>query len=168
MLDLNTSRCRLLPVSSVDVPNLARLYADPAARRYLGGALPSQEAEAAALRFVVDPARETFTIRLKKRNEFVGFVSLSPHCDEPSTEISYMIDPSFWRSGLAREAAAAVLTHAFDRLGLIEIIAETQAANTASRRLLERLGMTYIRSLHRFGSEQVLYIRTRNDEAHRI
>ena len=40
---------------------------------------------------------------------------------------------------------------------LPQVIAETQEANAASRRLLERLGMTQRASLHRFGHMQVIY-----------
>ncbi len=38
------------------------------------------------------------------------------------------------------------------------LVAETRVANVASCRLLERLGMTRVRTLQRFGVEQTLYV----------
>lgn len=72
--------------------------------------------------------------------------------------MSYMFSPAYWHQGLAMECATAVLDLAFDEMGHEEIIAETQKGNAASRRLLERLGMTPWKSLRRFGERQELYI----------
>lgn len=51
----------------------------------------------------------------------------------------------------------AVVDYALDDLGLHRIIAETQSANTASCRLLERIGMHRVKTLQRFGAEQIIY-----------
>ncbi len=40
------------------------------------------------------------------------------------------------------EAARAVLDHAFNELGFADVVAATDPPNTASIRVLERLGMT--------------------------
>jgi ribosomal-protein-alanine N-acetyltransferase len=42
-------------------------------------------------------------------------------------------------------------------LALPRVLAETQAANHRSRRLLERLGMTATRTAVRFGARQIIY-----------
>jgi len=44
--------------------------------------------------------------------------------------------------GLTTEVARAVVDHGFERLGLETITARADARNTASRRLMEKLGMT--------------------------
>ncbi|MCB0976161.1 MAG: GNAT family N-acetyltransferase [Acidimicrobiales bacterium] len=45
--------------------------------------------------------------------------------------------------GYATEAAKAVLADGFDRLRLGEIVSFTWEGNTASRRVMEKLGMTH-------------------------
>ena len=47
-----------------------------------------------------------------------------------------------WGKGYASEAASAVVAHGFGPLGLEEIVAFTVQANTRSRRVMERVGMT--------------------------
>ena len=158
MTELVTPRCRLSPATPSDVPLIAALYAEPAVRRYLGGAQPADQAARSAHRIVADGARRLFAARLKLKGYMIGVVALGPHHDGQFIELSYMFDPAYWRLGLATECAAAVLAHAFDALAHDTIVAETRTENTASRRLLERLGMSRLKSLRRFGEKQDLYI----------
>ncbi|MDD9369291.1 MAG: GNAT family N-acetyltransferase, partial [Acidimicrobiales bacterium] len=51
-----------------------------------------------------------------------------------------------WGKGLASEASRALLGHAFDTVGQRRVIAQTMAANTGSRRVMEAIGMRYVRT----------------------
>jgi RimJ/RimL family protein N-acetyltransferase len=71
-------------------------------------------------------------------------------------ELGWVIDPSYAGRGLATEAARALLRICFEELGLRRVTANCFAANTASWRLMEKLGMrrelhTVRESLHRSG-----------------
>ncbi len=55
-------------------------------------------------------------------------------------EIGYMLSPDHWRKGIMSEAVEAVVQCGFGQLGFHSIEAVTDPANTASNRLLERLG----------------------------
>ncbi|MFD9815675.1 GNAT family N-acetyltransferase [Streptomyces sp. NPDC059080] len=55
--------------------------------------------------------------------------------------IGYVFHPAHHGHGYATEASRALLALGFDHLGLHRIQAELDARNTASARLLERLGM---------------------------
>ena len=57
-------------------------------------------------------------------------------------ELGYVLGRAHWGQGLMFEALSALLTQAFGRLGLRRIEAEVDPANTASARLLDRLGFT--------------------------
>jgi ribosomal-protein-alanine N-acetyltransferase len=92
--------------------------------------------------------------------ERVGLVEISRRHDLVDDEVSYEFLPKVWGTGIAREAVAAVLNHAFEWLGYQRLIAETQAANLPSRRLLEKLGMVHERDVVRFGAPQVIYAMT--------
>jgi len=56
-------------------------------------------------------------------------------------ELGYELAPSWWGHGYATEAARAMLTFGFQELSLHRIWASCVARNTASARVLERLGM---------------------------
>jgi ribosomal-protein-alanine N-acetyltransferase len=72
-------------------------------------------------------------------------------------EISYEFRKEYWGRGLGTEVIRAVLAYAFSSLGLAELYAETQSANLASIRLLEKVGFQFLMSLKRFGEQQALY-----------
>lgn len=55
-------------------------------------------------------------------------------------ELGYMLSPAHWGKGYASEAVRAVLGFAFERMRLHRVEAELDPRNTASARLLERLG----------------------------
>jgi RimJ/RimL family protein N-acetyltransferase len=60
----------------------------------------------------------------------------------PCVEIGWRLARDHWGHGYACEAAGAVLAFGFEQLGLPEIVSFTVAANTRSRRVMERIGMT--------------------------
>ena len=70
-----------------------------------------------------------------------GFTSFS--CPHDSAEIGYVLNPSFQGRGLATEAVRRVLDFGFTELGLHRIEAHFMEGNHASRRLMERVGMTF-------------------------
>lgn len=55
-------------------------------------------------------------------------------------EIGYALGRSHWGAGLAREAVALMLDHAFDTLGLRRVEADIDPRNRGSMRLVEALG----------------------------
>lgn len=55
-------------------------------------------------------------------------------------EIGYALGSDRWGKGLAREAVALALDHAFDALGLRRVEADVDPRNAGSMRLLESLG----------------------------
>ena len=61
----------------------------------------------------------------------------------PATEIGWRLARSAWGSGYATEGARAVLDHAFRRLGFKELVSFTTEWNMRSRRVMEKIGMTY-------------------------
>jgi [ribosomal protein S5]-alanine N-acetyltransferase len=59
-------------------------------------------------------------------------------------EVAYLLDRSLWGKGLATEAARAIAGHAFATLPVPRLIAMIDPANTASRRVAEKIGMTVL------------------------
>lgn len=61
-------------------------------------------------------------------------------------EIGYRLAPSYWRKGLATEAATAVRNYAFKKLSLDELIALIQLENIASIEVAAKIGMKFDRN----------------------
>jgi ribosomal-protein-alanine N-acetyltransferase len=70
-----------------------------------------------------------------------GFTSFN--CPADSAEIGYVLNPAFQGRGLATEAVQRVLQYGFEELNLHRIEAHFIEGNDASRRLMERVGMTF-------------------------
>lgn len=157
-----TERCRLDAVSEQDEALLVALHTDGDVRRYLGGAATAKAARRQLSHMMVDPTRGAMVIVLRQTAERIGIIDFHRHHDSEHIEVSYMMLPRFWGAGLAREALAKALHHRFGNDSTLDcIVAETQVANAASCRLLERLDFTEMRRLQRFDAEQALYIKHR-------
>ncbi len=70
-----------------------------------------------------------------------GFTSFN--CSADSAEIGYVLNPAYQGKGLATEAVRRVLQFGFAELSLHRIEAHFIEGNDASRRLMERVGMTF-------------------------
>jgi RimJ/RimL family protein N-acetyltransferase len=83
---------------------------------------------------------------LKSTGAFIGFIGLSNILFEahftPAIEVGWRLASAHWSQGYATEGARAALEAGFTRLGLDEIVSITVPANTRSRRVMERIGMT--------------------------
>jgi RimJ/RimL family protein N-acetyltransferase len=79
--------------------------------------------------------------------EFIGFIGLSiPNFEAPfmpSVEIGWRLASAHWGRGLATEGAKAAVRFGFAILNLPALVSFTVPANTRSRRVMEKLGMTY-------------------------
>jgi [ribosomal protein S5]-alanine N-acetyltransferase len=142
---LPTARLVLTPVAHHDLPALHAHWNDPQVARWLWDGNPVDPQTVAHL---IENSIQTFqragwglwAMRPAADAPLIGICGLCRFEPVPGVELLYSLDPAHWSSGLATEAATAVLAHAFDTLGLTELFATTDDANAASIRLLHRLG----------------------------
>lgn len=80
-----------------------------------------------------------FAAVLKETGTLIGVASLFGLYDEP--ELGWTIHRNHWRRGLGTEMARELLNFGFGTLGLRRIIAGCNAKNTASYRIMEKIGM---------------------------
>ncbi len=81
---------------------------------------------------------------LREENRMIGtcgFTSFNYHSD--SAEVGYVLNPAYQGRGLATEALRAVMHFGFTELYLHRIEAHFMEGNTASRALMERVGMQF-------------------------
>jgi ribosomal-protein-alanine N-acetyltransferase len=81
--------------------------------------------------------------------------------EPPELELLYMLSEDCWGRGLAVEAARAVMQYGFAALGMTRIQASTDAPNVASVRVMEKLGMTFLKQETRDGLDTIFYVGSR-------
>jgi len=79
----------------------------------------------------------------QKTDELIGCCGLRPH-SENRLEIGFHLRPKFWGRGYAVEAASAVIGYAFTVLDTESLFAGHNPNNTASQKVLSKLGFKYI------------------------
>lgn len=84
----------------------------------------------------------------KNTNEFIGWTGfkreekLRP--DRVYVDLGYRLREKYWGQGIATETALACLDYGFKRLNFQNIYACTDFDNTASNKVLKKIGMTYL------------------------
>lgn len=146
-----TPRLQLRPVQPADRDDLHRLEQDPEVMWYLNGGLPTplEPVDPDASEYLMPRGREpeVWAVIESESGALTGWVALfaegGTDVDDRTGELGYRFFRAFWRRGYATEAARAVISDAFERLGIVRITALTMAVNTPSRRVMEKLGMRH-------------------------
>jgi ribosomal-protein-alanine N-acetyltransferase len=86
----------------------------------------------------------TFAIELDGR--LVGTVNFEIDAAKRSAMLGYALARAHWGHGLATEAATRAMAWVVEEHDLVEIWASTHEANARSRRVLEKLGMSFERA----------------------
>ncbi|WP_107942623.1 GNAT family N-acetyltransferase [Metasolibacillus fluoroglycofenilyticus] len=153
-----TARCIIKKLTKEDLADIQHLYQQHEVRKYLGGVVvPSIVKENVEILLTTPDAGYHLVARELGSQQFIGLVSLDLYHDGQSIELSYQLSPTWWGDGYATEILQVVLQFAFKELQLPYVVAETQTANIASCKLLERLGMTVKEKVERFGAKQAIY-----------
>ncbi len=153
---LETERLILRRFTPDDVDALVSLNADPAVMRYITGGLPTSFEEIsndhlpAFLAYYERGNRWGFWAAIAKADAaFLGWFHLRPHEGDPDDEpeLGYRLIASAWGQGYATEGSAALIRKAFTELGARRVYAQTLAVHTASRRVMEKAGLRFARSV---------------------
>ncbi len=86
-------------------------------------------------------------VELKESGEPIGMCGLVRRENLDNADIGYAFLEPYWSKGYARESAEAVLNHARETLGLDRIVAVVTPENISSIRLLEKVGLTFERTI---------------------
>lgn len=147
---LETPRLILRPWHAEDLAPFARMSADPRVMEFFPRRLTADEASVVVERIRANFARDGFglwALEVKGGPAFVGFTGLNVPAFTahftPCVEIGWRLTPEAWGHGYVTEAARAALAFGFERKLLEEIVSFTVPANTRSRAVMERLGMTH-------------------------
>ncbi len=149
-MQTETARLRLRPFTPTDFDDLYGLYSDPEVMRYIGhGVRTREETEQGLARMVGHWSRVgpgMWAVHEKGSGLFVGRCGLQPLLDTSEVELGYTLHRAFWGRGYATEGSRAALRFGFETVGLTRIVAIARPENTGSRRVMEKVGMTYERT----------------------
>jgi len=126
------------------------MCADPGVMRYMPKTMTGEESSRQLGGFISHWEQRGFglwAVEEKGSGAFIGRIGLMVHEDwsegEHKTEVGWMLARPFWWRGLATEGALASVGYGFEELGLERIISITLPGNTASRRVMGKVGLTY-------------------------
>jgi RimJ/RimL family protein N-acetyltransferase len=146
---VRTERLVLRRWRAEDREPFARLNADPEVMRHFRSTLDRSASDLLVERIEAEfeeRALGLWAVEVVGEAPFAGFVGLHhaafPAHFTPAVEIGWRLARPHWGRGYATEGARAALADGFDRLGLAEVVSLTVPANTRSRAVMERLGMT--------------------------
>jgi len=159
---LETERLILRRFTPEDGPHLYALDNDPAVMRYINGGTPTpwevieQQILPGFLRY--DDATPGFGFWAaieKATGEFVGWFVFRPTGDDPGeVTLGYRFRSAAWGKGYATEGAGALIERGFAEWGVERVVATTYEENRASCRVMEKLGMCFVRSF-RYSAEEI-------------
>jgi len=151
---LETERLILRRLTMDDLDNLVALDSDAAVMRFLTGGKPTprEVIEHEFLPRVFGYYKRYDGLGVwaaieRSTGDFIGWVSNRPVEGTPNeVELGYRLRQSAWGKGYATEASRALIRKSFTELGAQCVVAHTMTVNRASRRVMEKVGMRYVRT----------------------
>jgi RimJ/RimL family protein N-acetyltransferase len=153
---LETSRLILRQFTEGDVDNLFNLNSDREVMRYLTGGQPTPREE---IRDEIIPFHLAVYDRLDRlgtwaaqssgTGEFLGWFHFrpGPDADPTNIDLGYRLRRSAWNKGYATEGSRALIRMGFTELSVERVFAHTMADNAASRRVMEKCGLTLVHTV---------------------
>lgn len=154
---LQTDRMALRHVTPADLDALVALDADAEVMHFItgGASTPRAEIEDDVLPHWLRLQREFPQLGLWAAEsladaDFLGWFHLRPVPDRPDgdVELGYRLRRDVWGRGLATEGSRVLIEHAFRSAGATRVVAETMVVHAESRRVMEKAGMTLVRTFH--------------------
>ncbi|HEY6493455.1 MAG TPA: GNAT family N-acetyltransferase [Trebonia sp.] len=162
---LETSRLALRQFTEDDVENLFELNSDPAVMRYLGGKpTPREEIEDEVIPFHLASYERfdrlgTWAAETAATGEFLGWFHFrpdrGPDPDLTNVDLGYRLRRAAWKQGYATEGSRALIAMGFTELGVRRVFAHTMTVNAASRRVMEKCGLTLVRTAPYVGAVEI-------------
>lgn len=145
---LETERLKLREANIDDAPFMLQLLTEPSWQRFIARhEIKTVDQACTYLQERIIPAYETglgfWVIQLTSQNTAAGICGLVKRPFLEEVDLGFALLEEHWGSGLAYEAALAVIAHAQEKLHLNKLQAITVPHNSASVKLLEKLGFAF-------------------------
>ncbi len=148
-MEIYTQHLVLRDLRDSDYPAIREFESMPETHHFEKVNVPEEKATRDELEAALNWAKEIprthykLGVTIRPHNIVRGRVSLSlGNAELDQWEIGWVIHPEVWSQGIASEAAEATLAFAFRELHARRVVAYCNALNTASYRVMEKIGMT--------------------------
>lgn len=146
---IETERLLIRPFTLEDGEALHAVWGDPASNRFLGSRTPASIEETFGhLRQIVAAHEEhgfaSCAVIEKESGMLIGDCGLFVSPDHADVELAYGLGRRWWGRGYATEAAVACVRAGFEQLRVDRIVADVDASNGASVRVLEKAGFELV------------------------
>ncbi len=158
---LETPRLLLREFERNDACSLYELNLDPQVIQFTGDNAFSSIEEARS--FLKNYAHYNtygygrWAVTLKPDSTFIGWCGLKYHVETQEVDLGFRFMRKFWRNGYASEAGSACIKFAFQTLKMTRLIGRAMPENTASMKLLEKLGFTFSHRIKIDSKEWLVY-----------
>jgi len=153
---LHTPRLTLRPIRAEDTAALTGLFADAEVGRYHGDDLTRPDQVAALVQRRLDyrgPANTgDWVFELGGNVVGMGHARVSTEFAGGVLEVGWYLARAHWGSGLAEEAARAIVGHAHHTLGAPAVFALVHHGNSRARAFAERLGFVDVGAGEHYGA----------------
>jgi RimJ/RimL family protein N-acetyltransferase len=147
---IKTSRLLLKKESLQDFERFYSMSIDPKVMQYIGdGSIYHWSKQVALEKYQDAYSRQNdnvpgnLAVYQRERDLYIGWCGVCYSKFLDHIEIGYRYCSDSWRNGYATEAAEAILTTIYKKTDIDEILACTHPENTASIRVLKKLGFNY-------------------------
>ncbi len=160
---LTTQRLKLRRFTSNDIDPLYQILLDPVLLRYFpkSSHSPSRERiEKMVMKKIKhwsDYGYGWWALEPISEAKLIGWCGLQTLPDTDEIEVGYLLDKAYWGQGLITEAAKFSIQYGFETLNIKQIIGITHPENTASQRVLEKIGLKFTGPDHYFDMDCFRY-----------
>ncbi|WP_290797633.1 GNAT family N-acetyltransferase [Flavihumibacter sp. UBA7668] len=158
---INTDRLKLLPLQIKDAPFILELLNTPGWLKYIGDRNVYSLEEAKD--YLINGPLKSYEIngyglyRVELPDDtIIGLCGIINRETLPFPDIGFALLPAFEGKGYISEAALATKQYATSQLGIKQLCGITTNDNLASIRVLEKIGMKYIKKIQLPGGDDLL------------
>ena len=159
---IETDRLLLREMRADDAYDFYQLNADPEVLKYTGDEPFEDVKQAREFLFnypqisYLKDGYGRWTCVLKSSNEIIGWCGLRMQ-DTGETDLGYRFHQRYWGQGFATESSIKSLQIGFNELGLERIIARAADENLASIRVIQKMGMSFLKNEELHGQASSIY-----------
>ena len=154
---MKSKRMRLRRFQMSDLPNMMELESDAEVMKFTSLRVPlTSEQTEQRLKTLIENEEANAPLGVwaaelvpptNESADFVGWFMLLQRDPNFPAELCFMIVRRHWGKGLTAEAAACLVDLGLNQLKLSSIVAKTDPANIASKRVLEKLGFKFSKTI---------------------
>ena len=143
---LETERLILRPLTMDDLDAVFKWAGDPRVNKYMIYPLYKNKEDGIEWlkSLYQDDDKKDFGFVLKETGELIGSGGIYYHPERGLWSIGYNLAYDYWNRGLTTEAMEKIIEWGRQELDVKEVAATFAVENVGSRRVMEKLGMTFL------------------------